>query len=148
MKKMFITALVAGLTAVLSSCGTTNGTAQKAAVLDGEWNIEEVSGKPIDKQKTENEAFIGFSQAKKQMYGCAGCNRIFSQFKADAKKHKLDLGVVGCTRMMCANMETEDAVLKVIDQVKKYDISADGTLTLKTADGKTLMVLSKREKKN
>lgn len=131
---------------MISSCGTSRGTSQDAAVLEGEWNIEEVDGQPVDKQKTENEAYMGFSPKDKRMYGCAGCNRIFGGLDADAKKHTVSFGTVGSTRMMCASMETEDAVLKVIDRVKAYEIASDGTLTLKSDDGKKLMVLSRRVK--
>ena len=64
--------------------------------------------------------------------------------QADAKKHTISFGQTGSTRMMCENMETEQKVLGAMAKVEKYEISANGVMLLKAADGTTVMTLQKK----
>ena len=48
--------------------------------------------------------------------------------------------------MMCHDMNTEEQVLKAVNEVKAYELKDNSTLTLKSADGKVLMTLQKRNK--
>lgn len=144
MKKVFVALCMAGLLAATTSCKTSNSAASSVSALNGEWKITEVNGQSIT--KADNEAFMGFDVEKKSMYGSTSCNRIFGQLDADAKKGTISFGTVGSTRMMCPDMKTEEQVLKAVNEVKAYELKDNSTLTLKSADGKVLMTLQKRNK--
>lgn len=147
MKKLFITLCMTGLIAVLSSCGTSRNAASSAASLDGEWKIVEVNGQAIPQSDSENEAFLGFDTKEKRMYGSTSCNRMFGGIEIDAKKGTISFGNMGSTRMMCADMKTETMVLDAMNKVNAFDVQKNGTLTLKSSDGKKLIVLEKKDKK-
>lgn len=147
MRKLFVSLCLTGLLAALSSCKTSQNQASTAADISGEWKITEVNGKSITTQQDGQEAYIGFDTSRKSMSGCAGCNRIFSNFDIDTKKGTISFGDIASTRMMCADMTTEDLVLGAIGKVSRYQTGKDGTLTLKSDDGKTSIKMTKRTDK-
>ena len=129
----------------LTSCGTTGKTTADNA-LGGEWLITQVNGHAIDAESNDNEAYLGFNLQENKMYGCAGCNRIFGGMETDAEKKTLKMGNVGCTQMMCRNMDNERAVLQALEKTATFSISKGNKLTLKSNDGKTVMTLKRRNK--
>ena len=144
MKKTFVMICLTAVMATLTACNTTKDSTAQSTTIDGEWRITEVSGKAIKQEAGENEAFIGLDTKGKKMYGCAGCNRIFGGFDIDIKKKTISFGNMGATRMMCHDMTTEDLVLSAINDVTNYETGTDGTLTLKSADGKKTIKLTKK----
>ena len=107
-------------------------------------NVVAASGQQIE--QTTNEAYLGFNLQENKMYGCAGCNRIFGGMETDAEKKTLKMGNVGCTQMMCRNMDNERAVLQALEKTATFSISKGNKLTLKSNDGKTVMTLKRRNK--
>lgn len=146
MKKVFVALCMTGLVAAVTSCKTSNNAATSTSELNGEWKITEVNGQNITKTKNPNEAFIGFDVAKKSMYGSTSCNHFFGELNADANKGTISFGNVGSTRMMCEDIKTEEQVLKAVNETKSYELKGSKKLTLKSADGKVLMTLQKRNK--
>lgn len=146
MKKVFVALCMTGLLAATTSCKTSNNAATSTSALNGEWKITEVNGQNITKTKNPNEAFIGFDVAKKSMYGSTSCNSFFGELNADANKGTISFGNVGSTRMMCEDIKTEEQVLKAVNETKSYELKGSKKLTLKSADGKVLMTLQKRNK--
>lgn len=146
MKKVFVALCMTGLVAAVTSCKTSNNAATSTSELNGEWKITEVNGQNITKTKNPNEAFIGFDVAKKSMYGSTSCNSFFGELNADANKGTISFGNVGSTRMMCEDIKTEEQVLKAVNETKSYELKGSKKLTLKSADGKVLMTLQKRNK--
>lgn len=144
MRKLFIAACAAGMTLSLASCGTQRKAAATTASLDGEWKIISVEGQAITPKAGEKEAFIGFDAKENRIYGNTGCNNLVGGLQADAKKGTISFGQTGSTRMMCADMETEQKVLGAMGKVEKYEITADGKLNFKTAGGETVMTLEKK----
>ena len=129
----------------LTSCGTT-GKATADNTLGGEWLITQVNGKAINAGSNDNEAYLGFNLQENKMYGCAGCNRIFGGIETNAGEKTLKMGNVGCTQMMCRNMDNERAVLQALEKTATFNISKGNKLTLKSDDGKTVMTLKRRNK--
>lgn len=146
MKKVFVALCMTGLVAAVTSCKTSNNAATSTSELNGEWKITEVNGQNITKTKNPNEAFIGFDVAKKSMYGSTSCNSFFGELNADANKGTISFGNAGSTRMMCEDIKTEEQVLKAVNETKSYELKGGKKLTLKSADGKVLMTLQKRNK--
>ena len=89
-----------------------NETKQIPISLTGEWNILTVGEQIIDTTKEEFIPFIGFDSAKNQIYGNAGCNNFFATMILDSVNSKIQFTNAGSTRMMCSNMETEQAILQ------------------------------------
>ncbi len=144
MKKLFIAACAAGMSLSLASCGTQRKAASTTAALNGEWKITTVEGQAIQAKPGEKEAFIGFDVKENRIYGNTGCNNLTGGLQADAKNGTISFGQTGSTRMMCADMETEQKVLGAMGKIGKYEITADGKLNFKTADGETVMTLEKK----
>lgn len=139
--KKFLMPVCAAL--LLSACGMSRSTSA-GGKLGGEWNIVKVNGQTIGADDVEDTPFIGFSESDGRLYGSTSCNRLLGSFKANEKTGGLELGNVGGTRMMCAKMDVEQKVLEALNTVKKYNIGADGTLSLDDASGKTVMELKKK----
>ncbi len=144
MKKPLIALCMAGVLAVMTSCGTARNAASTLGALDGEWKITTIDGQALTQKSGEKEAFIGFSVKDNRLYGCTGCNNLVGGIQADPKKGTMSFGQTGSTRMMCPDMETENKVLGAMGKIEKYEITAGGKMNLKTADGKTVMTLEKR----
>ena len=139
-KNIFYAAMAATL---LASCSTAEKTTSLAA-LNGEWNIEKIEGKSIDKSLSENEAFLGFDTAKKSVYGSTGCNRLTGSFDIDAN-NVLDLSKMGSTRMMCKDMTTETMVLEALQKVKTFKVDKKGNLLLTNEKGNAVIELAKKK---
>lgn len=136
-KTMTFTLLTAALTL---SCGSSKNALQPEA-LNGEWNIITVNGQQTGAEK---QAFLGMDLTGKRLYGCAGCNRILGQVEVgDGKAGRISFGNVGSTRMLCANMGTESAVLEALSNVAGYS-GTEQELTLTDSKGHALLTLSKR----
>lgn len=137
MKKSNIMAAfaLAGAAFTMTACSTTQE-------LNGEWNVTSIEGNTYTPAEDQTAAFMGFDTKQKRMFGSAGCNRIFGSL--NTKGHNIDFGAVGSTRMMCADMKGEDAMLKALQKVKKYQVEGGSVLTLKAEDGTPLIVLKKK----
>ena len=140
MKKTFIAVCFAAL---LASCGTTSKMTSVQA-LAGEWNITEINNKALDASKSDNVPFIGFDTNKNLVYGSTGCNRLTGALKADAKAKTIDFGVLGSTRMMCADMDTEQKVLEAMATVKTYKLEGKAVIKLCKEDGPAAMTLKRK----
>ena len=113
------------------------------AELNGEWKIIKVYGEAIPAD-LEKEAFIAFNTDKKQMSGCAGCNSIHGAFTTEnGKKQSIAFPNLASTRMMCANMDTEDKVLKALGKVKNFGKMENGHLAF-FANGTIVLELTKK----
>ena len=123
-----------------SSCNSSKNTLQ-TGVLEGDWNIMTVNGK---KAEAEKAPYIGMDLQKKRLYGCAGCNRIMGSLQVDSlQAGRLSFGQIGSTRMLCADMDTERAILEALNQVAEYE-GTEKELTLTDGKGRALLTLSKR----
>lgn len=137
MKKVFFAVC---MTALLASCATSNKI-KSISALAGEWNITEVEGKAISASDSENPPFIGFDTNENRIYGSTGCNRMTGALNANVETGKIDFGTVASTQIMCAKMETEQAVLGALGKVSTFSMKKKGVLEFKDNSGKTVMTL-------
>lgn len=136
MKK--VTNLLVAVMAVLvmASC------AEKKSVesLNGEWNVIAIGEMAVPDSVG---AFIGFNVAEQLIYGSTGCNQLTGAMPVEVNPETLMFGAMGSTRMMCADMTIEDAMLPAMGQV--VDFKVDGSnLYLLDAAGNTVLSLEKR----
>lgn len=89
----------------------------------------------------EHKATIAFL-ADSQMAGDSGCNRFFGSFTASDEK--LEFKNVGSTRMMCPQVQFENAFLSTLENTASYNVSKD-QLVLKDSLGNIIALLKKIE---
>lgn len=114
MKKYFAAAaLLLGLVA----CG-----GHRDAKLDGRnWKLASMDGIPAQAIDGEADYFtLEFTAADMSVAGRTNCNRFFGKYKTDGRK--LDFENLGMTRMACPDMQYEDAFVKMLDEVDRYEI--------------------------
>ncbi|MCD8318742.1 MAG: META domain-containing protein [Paraprevotella sp.] len=123
-----------------SSCKSSKNALETRA-LNGEWTIMTVNGK---KAIAGKDIYLGLDIQQNRLYGCAGCNRIMGSLQTDQDKAgSLTFGQVVSTRMLCPDMDTEQAVLNALEKVTGYK-GTEKELSLTDKGGQTLITLSKR----
>ncbi|MCD8310053.1 MAG: META domain-containing protein [Prevotellaceae bacterium] len=143
MKKLIIALCCLGAAALMASCASSKNAAPIAS-LDGEWNIIEIENTAVVPPKDTKFPYLGFQTADGQLYGTAGCNRLIGRFDTDAKSGSLDLGNIGLTRMLCADMTLERKVMAALGRVKRYKVLSEDLVALYGSSKKPLVVLRRR----
>lgn len=137
---MIMAAVAISAAFTMTSCKSSKNALQVSA-LNGEWNVTTVNGQ---KPEAEREVFIGIDLNNKNVFGCAGCNRIMGSIETNEEKPgKLSFTKLGTTRMMCPYMTTETAVISAMKEVTGYK-GTDKAIELTNKRGKTLLTLEKR----
>lgn len=97
------------------------------SLLAGKWTIAEIKGKAVETKEGEEAPFMEFevAEAAKKLFCNAGCNSISGVFSLGA-----DLSVsfnnIGMTEMHCKNMDTEDALVKAMPEIKTLAFTKEG----------------------
>lgn len=141
MKTTTLLGLAAISLAAMTSCSSVKSISSEG--LSGEWGITKIDGKKVEMSADAAEPYIAFDVVNGRFFGHAGCNSIMGSF-ATGEENELQFTSTGVTMMMCPDIETEDAILKALAQVKQYNITKAGDLELSNASDKTLLYLVKR----
>lgn len=108
--------------------------------LNGEWNVVAVGEMAIPDSA---DAFIGFNVADQLIYGNAGCNQLTGAMPTEINPEVSMFSAMGSTRMMCADMTVEDALLPALGQTVDFKVDGEALYFLDAA-GKTVVSLQKR----
>lgn len=108
--------------------------------LGGEWNVVSVGELVVPDSVG---AFLGFDIAEQLVYGCTGCNQLTGALPAEVSPEVPMFAAMGSTRMMCADMTIEDAMLPALGQVVDFKVEGNN-LYLLNAEGATVITLAKR----
>lgn len=121
---------------VITSC------AEKKSLesLNGEWNVVTIGEMAVPDSV---DAFVGFNLAELLIYGSTGCNQLTGAMPVEVNPETLMFGAMGSTRMMCADMTIEDAMLPAMGQVVDFKVDGNNLYLLDTA-GNTVISLEKR----
>ena len=85
-----------------------------------------------------------FNVAEKRVHGNASCNTINGSFtQEEGQAASLRFNQMISTMMACPNMDVESSILKALDEVRSFEIKADGTVSLLGADGTEVLSLKK-----
>ena len=134
MKKIIL--LMSILSTVLVACNQQTYTANN---ISGKWEIVAINDQAISYQGLTEIPYISFMENETQMVGNTGCNIFFGQMIIDENNAQaLRFDAVGSTKVMCANMEVEDALFAALANVASIDGSGN-TLLLKDSNGKVLL---------
>lgn len=110
--------------------------------VESNWELEYIYSNGSEMAPPEeHNATIAFLKDS-QMAGDTGCNRFFGNFAAT--DNTLEFNNVGCTRMMCPQMQFENAFLSTIEKTASYNVSKD-QLVLKDSLGNIIALLKKIE---
>lgn len=133
-----VTNLFVALMAVVAMVSCTGK--KSLDVLGGEWNVVSVGELVVPDSV---DAFLGFDIAEQLVYGCTGCNQLTGALPAEVNPEVPIFAAMGSTRMMCADMTVEDAMLPALGQVVDFKVEGDN-LYLLDAEGATIISLAKR----
>ena len=138
MKKYFA---AAALLLAMTACG---GSQKKALPLEGTtWKLAKMEAIPAKAIDAEADFFtLEFNAADTMVAGRTNCNRFFGKY--ELKGQKLEFENLGMTRMACPDMQYEDAFVKMLDEVDRFEIKG-AELTL-FDDHKALAVFKAVEK--
>ena len=136
MKK--ITILFVAVIAMMAMTGCNEK--KTIETLNGEWSVTTIGEMAVPDSV---DAFMGFNLEEKTIYGSTGCNQLTGSLPTEITPEVPLFAAMGCTRMMCADMTTEDAMLPALGSVVDFKLNGN-TLLLLNADGQTVMTLEKR----
>lgn len=137
---IFYVLLIPVFMGLLFSCSEAKTDAKK---LEGKWNIVEVKGEKILK---EGMPQMNFDMAEKKLHGNAGCNIFNTTVMLDDNDiSAITIAPAATTMMACPDMETEDAILQAMGEVKAVKAGQNDTeMLLVDGSGNVLLVLSKQ----
>lgn len=137
---IFYVLLIPVFMGLLFSCSEAKTDAKK---LEGKWNIIEVKGEKILK---EGMPQMNFDMAEKKLHGNAGCNIFNTTVTLDDNDvSAITIAPAATTMMACPDMETEDAILQAMGDVKSVKAGQnDNEMLLVDGSGNVLLVLSKQ----
>ena len=129
MKKYFA---AAALLMMMAACGSAG---QDKKLEGTTWKLAKMETIPAKAIDAEADFFtLQFNAADTLVSGRTNCNRFFGKY--ELKGQKLEFENMGMTRMACPEMEYEDAFVKMLDEVDRFEI--DGS-ALKLYDDKKVV---------
>lgn len=145
MKLFYRLCSFAALAAVIVGCCNCRSLRKSQKPLVGtEWQLVQLGGRTLD-TNTEEEAdgarfTLLFTEADtasatdgNSLHGVGACNRFFAKYVL-GENRALTISDLGATRMMCPDIETEDAYFEALLSVTHYDM--DGPMLLLLSNGR------------
>ena len=125
---------------------TSNGqevmTLVKMMPIDGKWTVVKINDSLVE--GGENEIFLFFNSAQKQVHGKIGCNNYNSSLEFSPKKPALVKIGPGITTMMaCPDLDLEQSLLKALSEVVSFKKFSDRKAILSNAGGEILIELAR-----
>lgn len=116
----------AALLVAMTACG---GSQKKDLPLEGTtWKLSKMEAIPAKAVTAEADYFtLQFDATDTLVSGRTNCNRFFGKYELNGQK--LEFENMGMTRMACPEMQYEDAFVKMLDEVDRYEIK-DSVLKL------------------
>lgn len=99
-------------------------SAKDAALIDGiRWRLHTLNGVEVKLGDENDEMFIQFNTAEKQVSGRAACNNFFGNYELD--RDKLKFYPMGATRMTCPDIRLEYEFFAMLETVDDYAVRDD-----------------------
>ncbi|MEG2070894.1 MAG: META domain-containing protein [Bacteroidales bacterium] len=122
MKKSILFLSLVMLTFSCSTSKKAREAAQNKPLNETYWELKAIEGNKISEGNMTTPFIVLGKDGK--YYGSLGCNRFFGEYFA--KDKKISLKYAGSTKMMCPEMETEDAFSKAFrKEFSQYVIKKD-----------------------
>jgi heat shock protein HslJ len=132
MRKFF--PILAVMVLVISGCSSSKKTQAPAnPLLDNEWMLTELMGKPIQKaDAAQLKITMKFTKDGNRVSGFSGCNTYSGTYTSETEL-RVSFSQMISTMMACPmNMDIEAEYLKMLSQVDNYTIG-DNKLSLNKA---------------
>lgn len=140
--------------ALITSCSGNTKTAEQADAtpvqaetpsLNGEWTIENIVFSDSDYVRpaeidSEAEQYAVFTDSTYTFK--TNCNTIFGPCTVNGDS--ITLGAGGMTRMMCENVDVENALVRIIPEITTFAFDNDSVVRLNAADAAQYIVLRKQ----
>jgi heat shock protein HslJ len=122
------------VTVALGAKTFTGCGGKPTTLLQGNWLITEVDGKPTIAGSSPTVSF----ETDGKINGNASCNRFFGGYTFSGEG--LTAGDLGASMMMCEQtlMDQEMKILEIIKGLHGFGIGDDGKLILRAKDGRTI----------
>lgn len=110
--------------------------------VNGAWAVQKIGNTPVP-QDSEMKIVIDIPELK--IHGNAGCNILNGDIRLNPDvQNSIEFANLATTRMMCPDMETEQAFLKALESAKKVATTGNKDIIFFTdAAGKTVVVLKR-----
>ncbi len=147
MKKLSLLSLLGALSLLaMVGCKSTANLSVSFADLNGEWDIVNVNGVV---PTGENKPYIGIDSSTERLFGHAGCNRLMGQVEfPNAQKKNIRFINVATTRMLCPDMAGESELVKVLNEVSRFEVQGTTKpiqkLVLFGMNGKPVITLERK----
>ena len=127
MKKLSLLSFLGALSLlVMVGCKSTTNLRVSFSDFDGEWNIVAINGVA---PTGENKPYIGIDASTQRLFGHTGCNRIMGQVGyVNVQTKNIRFLKVATTRMACPDMSSEQKLVKLLNEVSRYEV--EGTTKL------------------
>ncbi|MCX2742609.1 copper resistance protein NlpE N-terminal domain-containing protein [Mangrovivirga sp. M17] len=113
----------------------------KFELTEPKWKLIELKGQKVN-NISGKEIFMAFEPDKARVYGFAGCNNFFGQYKWEGQT-RISFSNLGKTQKMCTEgMEIEEQLMKVFEMTDNFTIT-DDILNLNKARMATLAKFEK-----
>lgn len=131
MKKLTILTLIASLFAGLcAGCCPCRKGKNNLSLEGHSWHLMRMMNHDL---KISPEQFVFTFSADGTFSGIGACNRIFGQYNV-TDKGVMKFENMASTKMMCRDIELEDAFNKILAQTTHYEIDGDMLLLLSNGD--------------
>ena len=134
MKKIWMLLVMAML--MVASCNEK----KTFEVLNGEWKVVSIGEMLVP---ASVDAFVGFNTTEQVIYGSTGCNYLTGAMPTEINSEASIFSAMGSTRMMCADMTVENAMLPALAKVVDFKVEGN-SLNFLAVDGNTVVSLEKR----
>jgi len=103
-----------------------------STIAEKYWKLIELNGKKIILDKNQNTSpHLTLKNENSRVFGNGGCN-VFQGAYELAEGNKIKFSKIASTKMFCDYMETEQALLQVLEMADNYSVDKD-TVSLKNA---------------
>lgn len=119
MKKVFYLFLVLVGLGIVSGCKTRTAPAAAFSDLNGDWNVVEINGQPVNPEQTHQ--MLSLDVARHTLSGNAGCNRMMGKIEyTDRQPNIIKFPNIATTRMACPDMKGEQELLEALGKVVRF----------------------------
>ena len=128
------------LAAAAVALSFTMCTSNSEIPVESNWELEYIytEGNAVEPPQDHNATLAFLKDSK--IAGDTGCNRFFGEYKATG--NSLKFGQVGTTRMMCPQMQFENAWMEVINNTDSFEMDKE-QMILKDSTGNIIALLKK-----
>lgn len=117
--------------------------ASQTIMLDAKWALNTIDGKSPELIGDDERPYIIINVDENNFAGKGTCNQLFGAIEFD-DNNSITITRIGCTKMMCPNIDLEDKFVQALEKVESYQLK-DVELNFFAAARKELMSFKKVE---